>query len=109
MRLSYSLKNPVTVFARGEDTMLAVRDDKELELPSEVMLVGTKVKFEPQGEQLTLDFCCRSPENDLIALRFLQFLVQAPLLRRNDLWRPRAGGPFFLKTPVLMQEGIGLY
>jgi hypothetical protein len=97
-KLSYLLKNPVTVIERQERPYLVVRNDAD-EPPSPFPLVRTAVMFERCRDTITLDYTMRSPENDKICLRFIQFMLQEPLRSHPELWQPRSGQPFFKKKP----------
>lgn len=104
-KLSYALKKPVTVIERGEVPHLVVRDDAG-EVTSPMMLVRTPVYFDPVGDTFEVDYALRSPSNDEICLRFLQFMLQEPLNSQSDLWQPKSGGAFFRKTFVHSTETI---
>lgn len=95
-KLSYMLKVPVVVVERDGEPYAVVRDDAPA-LPAAMPLVRQAVRFELEGSTLQLNFTLRSPENDLICLKFLQFALQAPLFKRLDLWQPKSGRPFYEK------------
>ena len=96
-KLSYALRKPVTIILRDEVPHLVVRDDAG-EIASPMSLVRTPVYFEPVGDTFEVDYTLRSPENDEICLRFLQFMLQEPLHSHPDLWQPKSGGAFFEKN-----------
>lgn len=93
-KLSYKLRNPVTIVDRDDKPYLVVRDDAPASLEP-LPLVRVKVDFEPRSDTLELDYTHRSPENDVICLRFLNFMLQAALRARTGLWQPSSGQPFF--------------
>lgn len=95
-KLSYTLRKPVTIIERGEVPHLVVRDDAE-EIASPMSLVRTPVYFDLVGDTFEVDYTLRSPENDEICLRFLQFMLQEPLRSHPDLWQPKSGSAFFEK------------
>jgi len=95
-RLSYSLKKPVTVIERDGIPYLVIRADAA-EPSSPFPLVRTAVTFERCPGTLKLDYNARKPQDDEICIRFLQFMLQAPLRSHPDLWQPGAGQPFFEK------------
>jgi len=72
-------------------------------------LVRVPVCFEPVGDSFEVDYTVRSPENDEICMRFLQFMLQEPLHARPDLWQPKAGDAFFTKAPVHSTDEIAHY
>src|SRR5262249_34852302 len=72
-------------------------------------LIRVAVQFELVSEKLRLDYAERSPENDEICLRFLQFTLQAPLRSHPQLWQPGAGQPFFKKTPEFTTQNLAVY
>jgi hypothetical protein len=104
-KLSYGLKKPVTVIERSGAPHLVVRDDAD-EVTSPMMLVRTPVFFDQVGDTFEVDYSRRSPDNDEICLRFLQFMLQEPLHSNQDLWQPKSGGAFFRKTFVHSTETI---
>lgn len=107
-RLSYLLKKPVTVIDRDDGPHVVVRADAG-PLPSPYPLVRVAVQFELASDRLELDYTKRSPENDEICLRFLQFALQAPLRSHPHLWQPGTGQPFFKKTPVFLTPNLTIY
>lgn len=108
-KLSYELRAPVTTIQRGEEIFLVVPIDT-MEPQSPFPLVrSAPVIFEPCSEVYNLDYTLRSPENDAICLRFLQFLIQAPLHNHPELWQPGAGGAFFRKNPSEQTTSISRY
>jgi hypothetical protein len=98
-KLSFELRAPVTTIQQDGEVFLVVPTDT-MEPQSPFPLVrSAPVIFEPCSEIYNLDYTLRTPENDAICLRFLQFLIQAPLHNHPELWQPGAGGAFFKKTP----------
>lgn len=98
-RLSFAFGSPVTIIDHHDKPHLVLRDDAP-EPVSPYPLVRTSVYFEEVPGTMQLDYTVRSPQCDEICLRFLQFMLQAPLSSYLELWRPGAGRPFFEKTPV---------
>src|SRR5262249_18366048 len=98
-RISYSLRTPAAVLQHDDGPHLVVRDDAP-EPPSPITLVRTTAYLNPLQETFTLDFTQRSPQNDVLCVRFLQFMLQAPLLASQSLWQPGSGQPFFGRTPA---------
>src|SRR5690606_5757069 len=94
-KISRQLRNPVTVIEQDETPYLVVRDDLEQDPPSPLTLTRTAVILEKSSDTLELDYTVRSRTNDIICLRFLRFAIQGELYKRNALWQPYAGGPFF--------------
>jgi hypothetical protein len=107
-KLSYKLQNPVLVVERDGLAYLILRADLNYELPQSFPVVrGKRVSFEPRSEhaQLALDYTQRSPINDAICLRFLQFAIQGEIRKHRELWQTQSGHPFFNKTPVRQFAG----
>jgi hypothetical protein len=104
-KLGFSLRKPVTIIDRGGIPHLVVRDDAE-EIASPMSLVRAPVFFEAIGDSFKVDYTVRSPENDEICVRFLQFMLQEPLYSDPTLWQPRAGAAFFEKTFVHSTDTI---
>jgi hypothetical protein len=107
-RLSFLLRKPVTVIERDEIPYMVVPDDA-VGIPTSLSLVRAMVYFEPEGEPFQLDYTLRTPENDEICLRFLQFIIQKPLYDRQDLWQPKSGSAFFKYEPIFNENGIAHY
>jgi len=97
-KLSFKLHQPVTIIDRGQEPFLVVPDNVLFPM-SHPVGGGKDVYFEPIDEVFTLDYTERSPENDIICLRFLEFLIQTPFYGHSELWQPKSGGPFFNRTP----------
>ena len=107
-KLSFELLTPVTIIEQDRSPLLVVPTDAG-DPPSPFTLVRTAVTFEPLPETFTLDYTCRTSENDKIALRFLQFWIQTPLRNRQELWQPKSGSPFFTKKPKIVNQQYALY
>jgi hypothetical protein len=103
------LQNPVTTTERDGVPHLVVRGDPGLRPPESVPLTRSVVRLEPCPETFALDYNLRSPENDRICLRFMQFMIQEPLRRDQRLWQSASGRPFFLRTPVHTERDVGRY
>ena len=106
--LSYKLKVPVLIIERQDGPYLVVPGDA-VNVPDKFPLVRTYVYLDKVESGIPLDFDIRSPESDAICLRFIQFMMQAPLFRNNRLWQPSSGMGFFEKTPAEQSGGIGRY
>ena len=106
-RLSYLLKKPVLVVERDDIPFVVVPEQVSV-LPAEVELVRVVVQLRLRDERFHLDYTKRGPD-DPIALRFLHFLIQAPLGRDARLWQPQSGRPFFERTPARSDHGIHRY
>lgn len=104
-RLSYSLQIPVTYIQEQDEFFLVVRDDAE-ELPEWIDVVRTRLQLERLNETFDLNYADRSPNNDRICVKFLQFLLREPLGRDSRLWSPGAGRPFFDLTPFPIGDKI---
>jgi len=87
---------------------LVVVPEEVAALPSDVPLVRVIVQLRPRDERIELDYARRG-EDDEIALRFLRFLIQAPLHADGRLWQPAAGRPFFDRIPARVDGGIHRY
>lgn len=108
-KLSYALKAPVISVERDEIPYLVIPNDAG-DPPSPFPLVrAAPAIFEAVPGVFQLDYTLRSPENDQICLRFLQFMIQAPLYRRSELWQPGAGEAFFQKRWDQSNHGVVRY
>lgn len=103
-KLSYRMQNPVTVVERDDVPHLVVLNDGK-EPPPNITLVRATVVFERCPGIFKLDYTVRSPENDTICLRFLDFIIQSPLYANKELWQPGAGQPFFKKIAERLHDG----
>ncbi|MBS1790515.1 MAG: hypothetical protein JST85_22530 [Acidobacteria bacterium] len=97
-RLSFMLRKPVTIIDREETSYLVIPAGVSI-MPTSLSITRDKIaQFEALDETFELDYTKRTPENDKICLRFLEFLIQTPLHNHPDLWQPKAGAPFFTKV-----------
>lgn len=106
--LSYKLKVPVLVVERDDGPYLVVPGGAA-NVPQKFPLVRTFVYLDKVESGIPLDFNARNPESDAICLRFIQFMMQAPLFGNIRLWQPSSGMGFFEKTPFEEANGIGRY
>src|SRR5262249_47537462 len=104
--LSFTLKVPVQVIERQGEPFIVVPGEVG-DVPEKFPLVRTYVYLDKVESSVPLDFAARNPENDSICLRFIQFMMQAPLFRNNRLWQPSSGMGFFEKVPAEEADGIG--
>src|SRR6266702_3577423 len=96
-KLSFRLQQPVTIIEREETPYLVVPEEV-MRMPTSLPLLrGRKAFFEPLPEIFELDYTKRSPENDTICLRFLEFRLQTPLHSHPELWQSKSGAPFFTR------------
>lgn len=98
-KLSYLLRQPATIIEREGMPYLVIPDEVTLMPTSLPLARGKMAYFDRLSEIFELDYTKRSPENDQICLRFLEFLIQKPLFNHPDLWQPKSGAPFFKKGP----------
>jgi hypothetical protein len=92
--LSYDLQRPVTTILEDNQLFLVVRDDARA-LGDRVKLVRATAYLEPVDGTFEIDYTRRSPQNDDLCVRFLQFMLREPLGLDRRLWSPGAGQPFF--------------
>lgn len=107
-KLSYQLQTPVTTIREDDKVYLVVRDDRD-DLPGTVDVVRTKLYLQPIEEVFHLDYSVRSPNNDRICLKFLQFILREPLSQDSRVWSPGAGQPFFNLSSNPVAEDILMY
>lgn len=104
-KLSFKLRQPITIIERDGEPFLVV-PERVLVPTSQMVAGGKEVYFNQLSETFTLDYTDRSPENDKICLRFLEFLIQTPLHSHWELWQPKSGAPFFKRKPENPEEDI---
>jgi hypothetical protein len=107
-RMSYALRTPALVLDSAEGPTLIVRSDADSPEAS-LELVRTTVCFDEVGETHDIDFRSKDPQHRQIAMRFLQFMVQAPLSTHPLLWQPGAGKPFYEKSGESDRNGVTRY
>ncbi|MCF7859640.1 MAG: hypothetical protein K9N07_10040 [Candidatus Cloacimonetes bacterium] len=97
-KLSSYSQSPCT-YVKEDNEVFIAQPDGYRDLPSEFKLIGNNVLIEKIPEKRTLDFGKLNSSNVDIAIRFLQFSLQNPLVNDPNLWRPKAGAPFYYKVP----------
>lgn len=107
-KLSYAFRTPAAVIDHAGEPHLVLRADAP-EPASPYPLVRRSVYFDPVPETRHLDYTVRSPENDEICLRFIQFTLQNPLSANPRLWQPGSGKPFFEKQAAFEHGGLVRY
>lgn len=107
-QLSYSLRTPALVLDIANHPTLIVRNDAASPA-SPMQLVRGSVYFDDLNEIRDVDFLSDDPEQRQIAIRFLQFMLQAPLSANRLLWQPGAGKPFYEKQGESDGGGISRY
>lgn len=105
-KLSYSLKKPVTTIEEVGVPYLIVRSDVALMPTSVKVIKGATVMLDKIGDEFTLDYTERSPQNDAICSKFLHFAIQDGLYDHPELWQPKAGAAFFKREPISVENGI---
>jgi len=104
-KLSFSLKAPVTIIDRDGMPHLVVSSTAKA-LPNHLPVIRTNVTFELCPGEFDLDYTVRTPDNDRICTRFLDFWLQGVLFERSDLWQPGAGKAFFRKSSEPVGGGL---
>ncbi|MCP1854419.1 MULTISPECIES: argonaute/piwi family protein [unclassified Bradyrhizobium] len=107
-RLSSLMRAPVAMYER-DDVTFALIPKGYGEPPSEVLLVGGVAMLRDTMEVIELTFCPDGSALDAVRMRFLQFAVEAPLLRDPRLWRPGSGLPFYFRRPTKSLGELDLY
>jgi hypothetical protein len=97
--LSYNLQRPVSTIQNQNQLFLVVRDDAP-KVPDHVNLIRATAYLDPLDGTFEIDYTLRSPENDELRMRFLQFMLREPLGVDRRLWSPGAGRPFFTFDPL---------
>lgn len=99
-KLSAMTKSPCEIITEGERSYIA-QPEGFPELPDTMEIVGAIIKIEKEDDLNELDFDnLAGKKNDIqLALRFLQYFIQQPLMANKALWRPQAGGAYFNKVP----------
>ena len=106
--LSYLLRQPVLAIERDGAPHLAVPHDVHV-MPAEIQLVRLIVQLQVLETPYEIDLSHLSSDAAPIALRFVRFMLQAPLSRDDRLWQPAAGRPFFIREPIILKNGVANY
>lgn len=104
-QISYALRTPATITESGDDTFLVIREDAGVP-ESPFALVRTAVYFEPPETSYDLNFGKLDDKTEPVAIRFLHFMLQAPLSTNPHLWQPGAGRPFFERASAHTALGV---
>ena len=96
--LSSGTRSPCIAYSTDQDTFIAQPDGYE-QLPTSLNLVRASVKIEMDQEIKELRFDSLTPLSAKLALRFLQGSIQSEFYNSHLLWQPKAGAPFYQKTP----------
>src|SRR6185437_13590086 len=107
-KISFALRTPALVVDSTNGPTLIVRNDAAPP-GSALDLVRSTVYFDDAKEIRDVNFKSANPSDRQIAIRFLQFMVQAPLATNRLLWQPGAGKPFYEKKGELQRDGICKY
>jgi hypothetical protein len=91
-------ESPCVVFKKDDNTYVA-QPEGFVELPSSLDLVRTAVKIEKMPQLEELKFDSLNPVTAKLALEFLQWSIQSKFYNNPWLWQPRAGYPFYNKSP----------
>jgi hypothetical protein len=91
-------ESPCVVFKKDDNTYVAQPVGFE-ELPSSLDLVRTAVKIEKMPQLEELKFDSLNPVTAKLAMEFLQWSMQSKFYNNPWLWQPRAGYPFYNKSP----------
>ncbi|MBV6419568.1 MAG: hypothetical protein DAHOPDDO_00791 [Ignavibacteriaceae bacterium] len=83
---------------RGNELFVAQPDGYKL-LPKQIELIRNQITLELLPDLEYLDFKNLDTATLSLAERFIQFQLQDSVMKQQDIWRPRAGAPFFNKTP----------
>lgn len=97
-RLSRLTKSPCMIWKENGEMFIAQPSGCD-EPPTSLPLVGTEARIEATGIERELDYGMLTNDTTPLALRFLQFYLEKPLLNSPFLWRPRAGAAFYQKVP----------
>ncbi len=103
--ISYALSTPAAVIESEDETFLVVRDDAKRP-DYEYPLVRATVYLEHSEVTYDLNFGKLDARTEPIAMRFLQFMLQAPLSNSPYLWQPGSGRPFFEKASANTVMGV---
>lgn len=106
-RLSFNLRSPVTVIHRDGKAYLVVEEKQHP--PDSLSVVRTTVRFDQCDDVFKLDYTLRTPENDIICQRFLDFAIQGVLFKKQSLWQPAPGKAFFEKQGEILNDQLVRY
>lgn len=107
--LTRQYQQPFAVIERGDVLLLAVPEAVTDQIATHHNLVRWVAHLQACGETIEIDCSVDGDELDPIRLRFLDFVIQTPLYKSNDLWRPRAGDAFYFRKPESVKEGVEIF
>lgn len=107
--LTRQYQRPFALLQRGDVMNLAVPEEVANNIALHHNLVRWVASLKAVGETLEVDCSVDGDELDPIRLRFLNFIVQTPLYRSNELWRPRAGDAFYHRDPASSRDGVDIF
>lgn len=109
-KFSNTLRHPVTIIEMDGEPKLIVKNDADIIKKIATEYDGGRIylHFNLSDKVFDIDFANPTDETKKICLRFLQFDLNGELKKNPNLWQPKTGDPFFLKTPEI-QDGIAIY
>lgn len=107
--LTRQYQEPFAVIERARKLLLAAPEHVAVQIAEYHNLARWVAHLKPLGDTLEIDCSVDGDDLDPIRLRFLDFLVQTPLYKSNDLWRPRAGDAFFHREPAKTKDGVDFF
>lgn len=107
--LTRQYQQPFAVIERGEVLLLAVPEGIADQIVKHHNLVRWVAQLQPAGDTIEIDCSLDGDDLDPVRLRFLDFVVQTPLYKSNDLWRPRAGDAFYHREPAAVKEDVEIF
>ena len=107
--LTRDFQRPFALVKSGDTMRLAAPEDVADQIPTDYNLVRWVASLRPVGDTIEIDCSVDGDDLDPVRLRFLNFIVQTPLYRSNDLWRPRAGDAFYHREPAEIRDGAEIY
>ncbi len=97
-KLSSISKSPCISTKRSNELFIAQPNEYQI-LPKQIELVRNQINIDLLPDLEYLDFKSLDATALSLAERFIQFQLQNSIIGQYDIWRPRAGSPFFNKTP----------
>ncbi len=95
--IAFENKIPVALLLHNDYLSIAIPVDKELE-KLEYALTPDVLTLNPTERVKEINFKNLDPESKHVALSFLRFALQTPLIKDNSLWK--SGSSFFTKRPI---------
>lgn len=107
LKVSRDIRGPAEVIREGNCLFVIIPEGYADPEPV-YSLMPYVARLNPLTERGEIDFFSSDPANHLLATRFLQAALSDRLWHAKELWQPKAGRPFYFKTPANVDDSSRL-